>query len=238
MRRSIGILLTSNDTSDFARRFADDGEKFRRLLQPLRPNWDFVTIAAKDGILPARTADHAGYVITGSPASVNDAAAWIDALFGFIRQLASEGRPTFGACFGHQALAAALGGKVETSPSGWGLGTAPTQFSAFAPWMTPKHDQLRLFAAHNEQVTALPAGAEILGGNATCPIGAYRIGSRIFATEYHPEMTPDFMAALIDHLGPSLDPQTLAAARASAPLATDGSIFAGWIVNFLEQQAG
>ena len=47
--------------------------------------------------------------VTGSPASVNSGADWVERLFQVIRAAAGQ-VPVFGACFGHQAVAKALGG--------------------------------------------------------------------------------------------------------------------------------
>ncbi|MBK8438917.1 MAG: hypothetical protein IPL38_05195 [Rhodobacter sp.] len=99
----------------------------------------------------------------------------------------AKDRPAFGARFGHQAIAKALGGTVERFPGGWVFGLAKMEVEGWP---------IRLYAAHNEQVTALPAGAEPLGGNAACPFGAFRIGGHILTTQYHPEITPHFAAAL------------------------------------------
>jgi GMP synthase-like glutamine amidotransferase len=237
MARRIGILLTCVDDSEFAKRFPDDGEKFRRLLQPLRPDWKFVTVPVKDGVFPDKSTDFDGYIITGSPVSVNANSKWIKRLFGFIRELDAAKIPTFGACFGHQAIALALGGAVEKADNGWGLGVAETEYASFAPWMQPPQTRMNLFAAHEDQVTRLPDGAEVLGGSDFCPVGAYRIGSHIFATEYHPEMTLEFVRALLNELESGLDSQTIATSRTSLAMAAEGPAFARWIVNFLDKSA-
>ena len=158
MTRRIGILLTCVDDSEFATRFPDDGEKFRRLLQPLRPDWSFTTIPVKDNVFPASAEDYEGYIITGSPVSVNGSHIWIEPLLAFIRELEARKIKTFGACFGHQAIALALGGKVETSAKGWGLGTGNTIFIEQAEWMVPPQNEMTLFAAHADQVTKLQIG--------------------------------------------------------------------------------
>ena len=237
MARKIGILLTSNDTSDFSKRFPNDGEKFIALLAPLRSDWNFEVIPVKDNVFPESLDAHDGYIITGSPASVNGSEAWIARLMEFIRMLSNRRISVFGACFGHQAIAVALGGAVAMSPKGWGLGTAKTRFAKTAPWMQPAHCELTLYAAHGEQVTRLPEDAVVLGGDEFCPIGAYRIGDHVFATEYHPEMTPDFIAALIDALACDLDKATIVRAKASLAIPDQGKVFAQWIVNFLEYSA-
>jgi GMP synthase-like glutamine amidotransferase len=233
--KHIGILLTCVDDSDFAKRFPDDGEKFRQLLQPLRPSWKFTTVPVKDGIFPDSPKSFDGYVITGSPKSVNGDEPWVARLLEFIRQAEAQKVPQFGACFGHQAIAKALGGTVETSAEGWGLGTAATHFDKHTEWMTPRHDHLILYAAHGEQVAALPMGAELLGGDAHCPIGAYRVGAHVFATEYHPEMTPEFMNELLGYLDDKLDAATMNKARATLAHKAQGADFAQWIINFLDQ---
>ena len=133
MPKHIAILLTCVDPEDYAKQFPDDGEKFRQLLQPFRPDWTFTTVPVKDNVFPEQPEQYNGYVVTGSPKSVNDSDAWIERLMDFIRQVEARKLPLFGACFGHQAIAKALGGKVEKSNKGWGLGIAPTHFTSHLP---------------------------------------------------------------------------------------------------------
>ena len=65
------------------------------------------------------------------------------------------GRPLFGACFGHQAIALALGGKVGANPGGWVFGVTETEIIHAAPWMKGEAGCIQVNAAHSEQVTAL-----------------------------------------------------------------------------------
>ncbi len=236
MTKRIAILLTSNDTSDFAKRHPDDGEKFRRLLQPLRPDWEFVTVPVKDGVFPDDPGAFDGYVVAGSPASVNDPLPWIRGLLDFIRELDKRRIPTVGACFGHQAIAVALGGDVGKNPGGWSLGVEEASFSTHKPWMEPPHGTLKLYSAHKEQVTRLPDGAEVIGGQDFCPVGAMAIGEHIFTTEYHPEMTGDFMTELVDEMGPAIDAETRDRALAQLNQAAQGSEFAKWMIAFFEMK--
>ena len=97
---------------------------------------------------------------------------------------------------------------------------------------------MTLFAAHEDQVTKLPEGAVVLGGSDFCRYGCYRVGSHIFSTEYHPEMTVEFVAALLDELESGLDSQTIEASRQSLSITAEGPAFASWIVNFLDKSAG
>ena len=238
IQKRIAILDTCIDDAPFAQINPNDGEAFKRYLKPFRPDWVFDVVLVKEGDFPKMPEDYDGYVVIGSPMSVNGKEPWIAELMKFIRRVEKKKVPTFGACFGHQAIAKALGGKVETAKQGWGLGTANTHFVKQVEWMQPPADDLIMFAAHQEQVTQLPVGAEVLGGSKHCPIGAYRIGNHIFATEYHPEMSEKFMRDILDYLDDKLDSQTMAKARHSMAQLTQGEIFGKWIANFFDQKQG
>jgi GMP synthase-like glutamine amidotransferase len=235
MTRHIGILMTATDTPPFAAEFPDDGEAFRNLLAPERPDWRFSIVYVKDGEFPAKASELDGYVITGSPATATDDKPWIRRLLEFIREIDQARVPVAGFCFGHQAIALALGGKVERARQGWGYGVAATRYQRTAPWMTPAREVVHLYTAHRDQVTVLPEGAELLGGSAHCPIGSYRIGDHVFTSEHHPEITLDFMRRLTDHMSAYLDPALIARARKDIEAPPDSRLVARWTVQFLEQ---
>jgi GMP synthase-like glutamine amidotransferase len=236
MMRRIAILLTNNDTSEFASHFLNDGDKVLNLLQPLRTEWQYSVVPVTKGILPSNVKAFDGYVITGSPASVNDESLpWLEPLLAFIRAVHAARQPLIGLCFGHQAVARALGGQVARTPAGWGLGTARTTWHAQSPWMTPPQASTNLMAAHNEQVIRMPEGAECIGGSDFCPIGSMQISQHIWTTQYHPEMPLVFMQALLGYLADKLDAATLALAHASLANAADVSLFGQWMVQFFEQ---
>ncbi len=222
----IAILLTNTDESAFAQRHPGDGDKFRALLAPLRPDWRFTDYSVKDGQFPAARDDIDGVIITGSPASVHDAAPWIARLADLIRDMAARSVPMFGACFGHQAIAQALGGRVERNPQGWVFGAVKTAMDGIGP--------IRLYAAHNEQVTALPVGARTTGSTSGCAIASFAIGTRVMTTQYHPEMSPGFIAALTDELADKLPPDVTVQARASLAQPAETDRIAAAIVRFFE----
>ena len=224
----IAILVTNTDESAFAGRHPDDGAKFAGLLGALRPDWRFSVFSVKDGNFPAALDTFDGIIVTGSPASVHDAHPWIARLLDVLRDAAGQGVPMFGACFGHQAIAMALGGTVGRNPDGWVLGLVQTRIQGLGP--------IRLYAAHLEQVTALPEGAAVVGQTDSCPIAAMRIGSHILTTQYHPEMTPAFIAALVTELDGHLPADVVTRARASLTEQADTPRIAAHIVAFLEAQ--
>jgi GMP synthase-like glutamine amidotransferase len=235
MNLRLAVLLTNNDTSAFAAHFPNDGQKVVQLLQPLRPNWSFEVVPVKDGVLPASPEAFDGYVITGSPASVNDDhLPWVGQLLDFIRAVDAVRQPLIGLCFGHQAVARALGGQVARNAAGWGLGTAPTHWTTTPAWMQPSQATTTLMAAHNEQVTRMPEGAVCLGGSDFCPIGSMQIGQHIWTTQFHPEMPLVFMKALLGYLDDKLDADTITRAHTSLANAADAPLFGQWMVQFFE----
>ena len=142
----------------------------------------------------------AGVVITGSACSTYQQLPWIAACEDFLRRMAVRGVPIFGVCFGHQLLAQTFGGKVEKCPHGWELGTTSVD-------LTPEGVADSVFAgfpgsfavqqSHGDVVTALPPGAVVLARNAHWGVQAFRLGQRIWGTQFHPEFTRQTTAAAI-----------------------------------------
>ncbi len=224
----LAVLMTNTDESDFAQAHPKDGEKFTALIHTVRPDWQVTVFSVKDGVFPDDGARFDGWIIGGSPASVHDTDPWVGQLFALIRRLVAEGQPILGACFGHQAIAMALGGVVGRNPGGWVFGLTETTMEG-AP--------MSLYAAHVEQVTTLPPGAVGLGGNTDCAFGAYAIGNRVLSTQYHPEMTHEFATALVREYAAKLPADVAARARASVTRKADSGWIAERIARFFEAAA-
>ncbi len=225
----IAVLMTNTDDSDFARSHPGDGEKFTAMIRSVRPDWQVSVFAVKDGQFPPDGTRFDGWLITGSPASVHDGEDWIARLKTLIRRLDADRAPMFGACFGHQAIAEALGGTVGHNPGGWVFGLTETEMEG-AP--------IRLYSSHVQQVLALPPSARLTGGNAECPIGSFAVGDHILTTQYHPEMSHDFIAALVEEYAPALPPDVTRKARAGlAAGRADSARIAERIARFFEGRA-
>lgn len=224
----IAVLVANTDESAFAQEHPKDGAKFASLLQGLRPGWRVCSFSVKDAEFPAEADRFDGWIITGSPASVHDSDAWVGRLLGLIRQIVARGEPLFGACFGHQAIAMALGGVVGDNPGGWVFGAVDTVMEAH---------EIRLYAAHREQVLVVPVGAVVLGGNADCAVGSFGIGGRVLTTQYHPEMTHDFMTALVAEYAGKLPTEVAARAVESLAVEADRDVIAARMVRFFEEAA-
>lgn len=227
----IAILMANTDESDFAQAHPKDGEKWQIFLKPFCPQCEFSIYAVKDGIFPIDITEFDGLIITGSPASVHDADPWLADLFALIQEAVVKKIPLYGACFGHQAIAIALGGKVCENPNGWVFGTTKTVVTDMASYQ--KVGPIYQYAAHIEQVTQLPENAQIIIRNSECPIGGFAIENHVLTTQYHPEMTDDFIAALVDELADTKPKEVISHAKLSITQKADNRLVAQAIIQFL-----
>lgn len=231
----LAILMTNTDESAFAQRHPKDGAKFTDLIQLARPGWTTEVFAVKDGMFPNDMARFDGAMITGSPASAREDAPWTLRLLDLIRELHAQQTPLFGACFGHQAIALALGGTVGGNPEGWVHGLTCNDVQGHESWTEHLPAQVKLYASHKEQVTALPQGARNLATSAQCLTSGFAIDRHIYTTQHHPEMEPGFVAALTEEMEPELGPEIVAQAQASMKNRADQQAFAESIARFFEQ---
>ena len=230
---SIGILETGFPPAHLAERYGRYDAMVRRMLGE---GHAYRSYDVQAGELPARPEDHAAYVITGSSAGVYDPLPWIAPLQAFIR--AARGRAKLvGLCFGHQVMAEALGGRVEKSHKGWGLGLHSYEVTARAPWMDGPAERIAVAASHQDQVVAPPPGAAVLAASGFTPYAALAYpGGDAISFQCHPEFDAGFAAELVEMRRAGLaDPAQADRARASLLEAGDGARVAGWIRSFLER---
>ena len=131
----LAILMTNTDESAFAQAHPKDGDKFTDFIRLARPDWTTGIHGVKDGNFPDADAGFDGVIITGSPASVHSDAPWVTRLLELIRDLHAARAPILGVCFGHHAIATALGGAVARNPGGWVHGTVPVDLISTLPFV-------------------------------------------------------------------------------------------------------
>ncbi len=235
-RIRLGILQVNHDKSDeIGDHFPDDAHRFRDLFDQLEQRFTYRVYMTIGGELPQSVDEQDAYLITGSPLSVNDGHFWLPALYDFIRACDAAKKPLLGTCFGHQAIAVALGGDVGYSSDGWNLGVEPTHFAAQKPWMAPFQD-LNFYCSHKEQVTKMPEGCELLGSSERCPIASFSKGDHIFTTQMHPEFSRPFMEAVMELTREELSPEDYNSAKDTLACQPDGLVFARWAARFFQQK--
>jgi GMP synthase (glutamine-hydrolysing) len=137
-----------------------------------------------------------GVILSGGPASVLDKDAPLAPT-----SIYAAGVPVLGICYGEQAMAQQLGGKVEGGHHRE-FGRAEIEVTKPSPlyegvWEVGQ--RYPVWMSHGDRVTQLPKGFEVLGTSANAPIAI--IGDekrRFYATQFHLEVvhTPHGAAVL------------------------------------------
>jgi GMP synthase (glutamine-hydrolysing) len=139
-------------------------------------------------------------IATGSPRSVLEGAPWMVRTGDALVEAAARGVPVLAVCFGHQLVADALGGAVRRSPRGPELGTVSCTLTAAGladPLFAGVPRTFEVQASHEDEVAAAPPGGVVLAGNAHSAIQAFRVGRRLWAVQFHPELSAAAVAALV-----------------------------------------
>ncbi len=156
-----------------------------------------------------------GAIITGSAAGVYEDHGWIPPLLKWIRNARGRTR-LVGVCFGHQAMAQALGGRVEKSGRGWGVGLHRYRVIALQPWMTPALPEIALSASHQDQVVVKPEDARVT-----------------LASDFTPYAGLAFTGALVEGRRGRIDTAVVDRALESLEAEDDRAPVADWIRRFL-----
>jgi GMP synthase (glutamine-hydrolysing) len=133
-----------------------------------------------------------GIILSGGPNSVYEVED-----FRAPRAVFELGVPVLGICYGMQAMATQLGGRVESSKRrefGYAEMRARGHSALFNGIEDRRNEQghglLDVWMSHGDKVTELPPGFSIIGSNESTPIAAMADEKRRFyAVQFHPEVT-------------------------------------------------
>ena len=234
-RFKLGILQVNHDKSpEVGDCFPDDAHRFRDMLDKLEMRFDYRVYMTIGGEIPDDIDEQDGYLITGSPLSVLDETlVWREGLYQFIRRCDAAKKPLIGVCFGHQAVAAALGGQITKRQGGYNVGIESIGFTESYDYMTPSKADLSFYMFHEDEVSRLPEGCDLIASSAGCQIAAFVKEDHIFCLQAHPEFHDSFMRAVLDFSQPHMSDDLYQSAEKSLNQATDGHIFAQWMGAFL-----
>ena len=232
------VLQTDSVLPQFQAEHSDYPQMFQDLLVAAGvPAANITTVDVREQVLPPpQTYD--AYVITGSRLSVYDDEPWIPRLAEFVGAAMSAQRCVVGICFGHQLLAHFFGGRVEAADVGWAVGVHTNSVLHTRDWMQPPLQRFDLISSHQDQVTVLPPDARLLAQTPLCPYAAFELGQWGLAIQGHPEFSPEYAAALLNHRRELLGDDLYASATGSLRCAPHNAELGRWIVAFVQARMG
>ena len=190
----IGILETGRPP-DTLRGFGSYPDMVADWLAPLGGRFSSYAVLEND--LPDSPGDADLWVITGSRFGVYEGHPWIAKLERFVRRAQAAGSRMIGICFGHQLIAQALGGRVEKSDRGWGIGLHEYQPVNWPAPLAPAPETLRIQAFHQDQVIEPPNAARRIARSDFCENAALWYPGFAFTVQGHPEFGAAYASRLL-----------------------------------------
>lgn len=202
----IGIVKPGSTYAGMIERFGDYDAWFARALEST--GVECVVHGPGSGALPDRDAAD-GWIVTGARGSVHDGGADVERLLEWIRSVVRAGLPFLGVCYGHQALCAAFGGRVERHPGGWELGTTEVELTEAGrrdPLFSGFPERFPVQTTHEDRVSLPPPDATLLATNPHTEIQSIAVGATVRGVQWHPEVTMEIAEDFAErrrHLLPS-----------------------------------
>lgn len=232
MKPTIGILRPGSTFQGMIERHGDYDAWFVRALEPTGAR---ILVHDVTRGAPPEPGAAGGWVITGSRSSVVQPEPWAERLLDWIRDAAVASAPVLGVCYGHQAVCAALGGRVERHAAGWEIGTVEVELTEAGrrdPLFVGFPDRFLVQTTHEDDVVDLPPGAVLLAGNPHSPVQAAAVGRSIRTVQFHPEVTTPIAADFVERRRALLSREP---AVAEAPLAR--RVLTNFVTAFVEGRA-
>lgn len=117
---------------------------------------------------------------------------WQDRAFDLLRDLHQASKPTFGSCWGFQALVRAMGGTVVHDPLHAELGVCRcylTESGRRDPIFAPCGEHFRVYMGHEDRADVLPEDAICLTSTDQVAYQAIRFRDKpIYAAQFHVEL--------------------------------------------------
>ncbi len=197
MSRAPFLLLTSRSEDHLSEHEAAGLKRLTRLADD-----EVVHIRMEQAdFLPVPLDEVSGVILGGSPFTASDPTGQKSAaqlrveaeLTRLLQEMLERDVPYLGLCYGIGVTALVAGGRVDrafgepvgpTTVTVTDAGRADPVFGRMPP-------SFLAFTGHKEACSELPPGAVLLATNDACPVQAYRLGTRQYVTQFHPELEPE-----------------------------------------------
>ncbi|MBM3948414.1 MAG: glutamine-hydrolyzing GMP synthase [SAR202 cluster bacterium] len=177
----------------------DFGSQYSRLIaRRVRESKVYCEIIAHDTPWEKVAAlEPRGVILSGGPASVYDEGAPLAPAWVFDR-----GLPVLGICYGMQALAHQLGGKVAPGAKREYGHAVLHQNASDVPLFAGLPPSMPVWMSHGDQIVAPPPGFRSLAYTDNSPVAVMGDGSRRYGIQFHPEVvhTPNGRALIENFL--------------------------------------
>jgi GMP synthase (glutamine-hydrolysing) len=207
------LLLKAGEAAASVRLLVGDYDRWFQQTLGLS-GYRFDIVHAHQGVkLPEDVSGYDAVMMTGSPASVTQLEPWMERAAAFMVEAAERDIPVLGVCFGHQLLAHAYGGRVVRNPLGREIGTVEVELTAQGqadPLFRGVPRRFAVQATHEDLVPETPEGTVALAGNANTAIQALAFRPCSRGVQFHPEIQPDTMRALVQARAERLEADAVA----------------------------
>jgi GMP synthase (glutamine-hydrolysing) len=162
----------------------------------------------RDPLGPVDLDRYSGLILGGSPYTSTDpehekSAAQVRVeveLNQLMHDVIGRDFPLLGACYGIAIVGRHEGAVIDRAyPEPVGPTTLRlTDAGRADPLFSVLPEEFEAFVGHKEAIAKLPEHAVHLASSAACPVQAFRVGSNVYATQFHPELDVPGIQTRID----------------------------------------
>jgi len=229
---TIGILACDHVSPELraAARDRDYDDMYGEMMRAAEPSIRTRTYDVVGGEIPAIPDECDAWIVTGARYDAYRDEPWIVALRKFIASVLEHQSRLVGVCFGHQAVAHALGGKAENTGT-WKAGPQLLHVED-TPWF--EGGSVRVNAMHQDVASSLPPGARTIAAGETAEHPMFLVGDNILCIQDHPEYDAAYISALVEARRPRMGDEIADAALATIDSqAVDNGLLGRWLTDFL-----